>query len=87
MIATMPGRNAAYSNRQAIFVARHGAREDRAPVSEAGMSAMTSGSSAYVRDAYTRSARALSSSSVSRLKAQIRLPRRAGLGHAWRGSG
>jgi len=55
--ATMPGRNIAYSIRQAIFVARHGSRGDRAAVSSAGMSAVTSAvtaaSSAYVRDAYT----------------------------------
>ena len=44
--ATMPGRNIAYSIREAIFVARHGSRGDLAPVSSAGMSAMTSASSA-----------------------------------------
>ncbi len=38
---TMPGRNTAYSIRQAIFVARHGSRgrRERAPVSSTGMSA------------------------------------------------
>ena len=55
--ATMPGRNIAYSIRQAIFVARHGSRVDRALAGSAGMSAVTSAvtlaSSAYVRDAYT----------------------------------
>ena len=44
--ATMPGRNIAYSIRQAIFVARHGSREALAAVSSAGMSAITSASSA-----------------------------------------
>ena len=42
----MPGRNTAYSNHQAVFVARHGARGDRAPVNAVGMSAMTSVDSA-----------------------------------------
>ena len=36
MTATMPGRNAAYSNRQALFVARHGLRGDGAPASAVG---------------------------------------------------
>ena len=44
--ATMPGRNIAYSIREAIFVARHGSREALAAVSSAGMSAITSASSA-----------------------------------------
>jgi len=36
----MPGRITAYSNHQALFVARHGARGDRVPVSAVGMSAI-----------------------------------------------
>ena len=42
----MPGSNIAYSIPKAIFVARHGSRGGRAPVSSAGMSAVTSASSA-----------------------------------------
>ena len=53
MSVTMPGNIIAYTARQAIFVARHGSRGGRAPVSSVGMSAVTSASSAYVRDAYT----------------------------------
>src|SRR5262249_36912929 len=72
----MPGTNIAYSTRRDIFVARHGSRRDRAPVRPAGMSAVTSPSSAYVRDAYTRSTRASSSSLVSRpcTNATFRVP-------------
>src|SRR2546430_14511020 len=56
--ATIPGRNIAYSIRQAIFVARHGSRVDRALAGSAGMSAVDStgtlGRFAERPGAYTR---------------------------------
>ena len=61
-----PGRISAYTTPQATFVARHGSRGGRAPVSSGWTSAVTLASSAYVRDTYTWSTRASSSSSVSR---------------------
>ena len=45
-----PGKISAYTTTQAVFVARHGSR---GRLATEGMSAVTSASSAYVRDAYT----------------------------------
>jgi hypothetical protein len=51
MSEKMPGTMTAYSIHPTIFVARHGSRGDRAGAGGTGISAVTSASSAYVRDA------------------------------------
>jgi hypothetical protein len=69
MSVTMAGKIIAYMVMQASFVARQGSRVGWipvSPVSPVGRSAMTSASSAYVRDACTCPSRASNSSSVSR---------------------